>query len=74
MFLNRKSLLIQNIRRVKNHLDSLKNKAFKEVEEIIENEELTLEQQDSENLEIFQKAYTKILREELEFWQQKVAE
>lgn len=55
-------------------MNSLKNKAFKEVEEIIENEELTLEQQDSENLEIFQKAYTKILREELEFWQQKVVE
>lgn len=68
MFLNKKSLIIANQRRVKNHLKVLQKEMFKEVENVVNNEELTLEQQDSENNEVFKKAYVQELKKELDFW------
>ena len=69
MFLNKKSLIIHNQRRAKNHMDELKKKAFKEVEKIVNDEDLSLEEQEAENLGVFKRAYVKILKEEIEFWQ-----
>lgn len=60
--------MIKNLRRVKNHLAELRKKAQEEVKNIIDNEEITVEQHDSENLEIFKKAYVKVLQEEIDFW------
>lgn len=68
MFLNKKSLIIANQRRVKNHLKNLQKQMFKEVEEIVNNGELSLEEQDSENIGVFKKAYKYSLEKELEFW------
>ena len=68
MFLNRKSLIIHNQRRAKNHLEIIKKEVFEEVEKIINEEELSLEHQDSDNLEIFNAAMRNVLLKELKIY------
>ena len=68
MFLNRKSLIIHNQRRAKNHIELIKNELLKEVDRVVNEENLTLEHQDSDNNEIFRRSIKKILENNLKIW------
>ncbi len=68
MFLTKKGLIIHNQKRVKNHLNLIKKQALKEVERIVNEDDLLLEHQDSENLEIFGAAMRNVLLKELKIY------
>jgi len=68
MFLNKKSLIICNQRRAKAHINIIKKSLFKEIEEIVNNGDLPLKFQESDNPGVFKKAYVQLLKEELKIW------
>lgn len=68
MFLNKKRLIIHNQERVKNHILVIKNELLKEVEMVVNNEDLTLEQQQVDNLEILRKSMKNVLLKNLKIW------
>lgn len=69
MFLHRKSLIIHNQKRVKNHLAFIKKELFKEVENIVNDDNLPLEYQEAENMGIFKQALKKVLDKNLKLWE-----
>ena len=65
MQLTKKDLIIHNQRRIKEHLRKLANDGYREVEKIVKNENLTLEQRQKDNVDVFKRAYARILEKEL---------
>ena len=65
MFLHKKSLIIHNQKRVKERLRILKNQLFQEIENIVNDEDLPLEFQESGNTGITERAIKKVLERNL---------
>ncbi len=67
-FLPRKSLIIHNQKRVKNHLKLVQKELMQEVERIVNEETIPLEHQEDKSIWILRKSMANILDKNLKFW------